>query len=42
MRILEQLYSERQSVDRSTDVEPEAPIDGPDGTPDRADPQPTR
>jgi MerR family transcriptional regulator/heat shock protein HspR len=42
MRILEQLYSERQRVDRTTDVEPEAPIDGSDGAPDRADPQPTR
>lgn len=41
MRILEQLYSERTN-DRSTDVAPEASIDGPDGSRHRADPQRAR
>ena len=42
MRILEQLYSERHSVDRSTEVEPDVPIGGPGGSPDQADPQRSR
>jgi MerR family transcriptional regulator/heat shock protein HspR len=42
MRILEQLYSERHSVDRSTDVEPDVPIGGPGGSLDQADPQRSR
>ncbi len=42
MRILEQLYSERHSVDRSTDVAPDVPIDGPEGSLGQTDPQHTR
>jgi MerR family transcriptional regulator/heat shock protein HspR len=42
MRILEQLYSERNSVDRSTDVAPDVPIDGPNGSLGQTDPQHTR
>jgi MerR family transcriptional regulator, heat shock protein HspR len=42
MRILEQLYSERHRVDRSTDVDADVSIDGPDGSPGRADPQHSR
>ena len=42
MRILEQLYSERNSVDRSTDVEPDVPIGGPGGSVDKADPPRSR
>jgi MerR family transcriptional regulator/heat shock protein HspR len=42
-RILEQLYSERHDPERSTSaVDPDAPIGGPEGFLDQADPQRTR
>jgi MerR family transcriptional regulator/heat shock protein HspR len=43
MRILEQLYSERHDTDRSTtQVAPDAPIGGSEGSLDQADPQHAR
>lgn len=42
MRILEQLYSERQNTDRSADVAPATATDGSKGSRRQVDPQHTR